>query len=308
MRLIALATLATTLVSAPAAAADPPAPECGTTLDPQVAAGQAEAARRQADWGQLLRYRDENLKLPAASAKAPRVVFIGDSITEGWNVADLAPSRLEVLNRGIGGQTTPQILLRFRQDVVNLKPAVVHILAGTNDLAGNTGPTTLKAIEDNLTSMVEIARASHIRVVLASVPPALDFPWRPGLQPSPRVVALNAWARGYARRRKLIYADYYSALADAHMGFASNLTDDGVHPNQAGYAVMSPLAGQAISRALRRSIPGQPANARPTPRETPGPVVRSADAPPSGTTRAAGAAPSGSPTWRPRAPDRGGCG
>jgi acyl-CoA thioesterase I len=236
MRLLALATIATTLVTTLAASADSP----------------AEAARRQADWGQLLRYRDENLKLPAARANAPRVVFIGDSITESWNVADLASSRLEVLNRGIGGQTTPQILLRFRQDVVELKPAVVHILAGTNDFAGNTGPTTTEAIEDNLMSMAEIAAAHRIRVVLASVPPALDFPWRPGLEPSPRIVALNAWVRAYARQRKLIYVDYYHALADAHGGIKSNLSDDGVHPNKAGYAVMTPLARQAISRALRQ--------------------------------------------------------
>jgi lysophospholipase L1-like esterase len=251
-RLTAVATIAFTLVTAPAAALDPAAPDCRTPLDLEVAAGQAEAARRQADWGQLLRYRDENMRLGTAGATVPRVVFIGDSITEAWRVAGMAPSRLEVLNRGISGQTTPQILLRFRQDVVDLKPAVVHILAGTNDLAGNTGPTTLEAIEDNLKSMVEIARANHIRVVLASVPPALDFPWRPGLEPSSRIVALNAWARGYATRRKLVYVDYYRALAASHDGFASSLSDDGVHPNQAGYAVMTPLARQAISRALRQ--------------------------------------------------------
>jgi acyl-CoA thioesterase I len=294
MRLLALATIVTTLATTLAAGADSPTP-----LDRELAAGQAEAARRQADWGQLLRYRDENLKLPAARANAPRVVFIGDSITESWNVADLASSRLEVLNRGIGGQTTAQMLLRFRQDVVELKPAVVHILAGTNDFAGNTGPTTLEAIEDNLMSMAEIARANRIRVVLASVPPALDFPWRPGLEPSPRIVALNAWARAYARRRKLIYVDYYNALADSHDGIKSTLSDDGVHPNKAGYAVMTPLARQAISRALKRT---------PRPRATRDRGARSAGSPPSATTRAAGAGRNGSPTWWPRAPDRGGSG
>ncbi len=216
MRVTALATIAIALVTTRAAAQDPAA------------------------------------RLPAAAATTPRVVFIGDSITEAWSVADLAPSRLEVLNRGIGGQTTPQILLRFRHDVVELRPRVVHILAGTNDLAGNTGPTTLEAIEDNLKSMVEIAEANHIRIVLASVPPALDFPWRPGLRPAARIVALNAWARGYARRHKLVYADYYRALTDSHGGFASSLSDDGVHPNKAGYAVMTSLARQAIARALRQ--------------------------------------------------------
>jgi lysophospholipase L1-like esterase len=294
MRLLALATIVTTLATTLAAGADSPTP-----LDRELAAGQAETAPRQADWGQLLRYRDENLKLPAARANAPRVVFIGDSITESWNVADLASSRLEVLNRGIGGQTTAQILLRFRQDVVELKPAVVHILAGTNDFAGNTGPTTLEAIEDNLMSMAEIARANRIRVVLASVPPALDFPWRPGLEPSSRIVALNAWARAYARRRKLIYVDYYNALADLHDGIKSTLSDDGVHPNKAGYAVMTPLARQAISRALKST---------PRPRATRDRGARSAGSPPSATTRAAGAGRNGSPTWWPRAPDRGGSG
>jgi lysophospholipase L1-like esterase len=207
MRLLALATIATTLVTTLAARGDSPTPDCATPLDRELAAGQAEAARRQADWGQLLRYRDG-----ADHAADPAAVSAG---------------------RG------------------ELKPAVVHILAGTNDFAGNTGPTTVEAIEDNRMSMAEIARANRIRVVLASVPPALDFPWRPGLEPSPRIVALNAWARAYARRRKLIYVDYYNALAESHDGIKSTLSDDGVHPNKAGYAVMTPLARQAISRALR---------------------------------------------------------
>ena len=188
---------------------------------------------------------------PDARDAAPRVIFFGDSITESWNLAGLALPRLEVLNRGISGETTAQLLLRFRQDVVALRPAVVHILAGTNDLAGNAGPTTLEAIEGNLMSMVEIAHAQHIAVVLGSVPPALDFPWRRGLQPAPRILALNAWMRAYATRRKLVYVDYYSALVDAQRGIKSTLSDDGVHPNAAGYAVMSPLARQSILRALR---------------------------------------------------------
>ncbi|HEX4648732.1 MAG TPA: SGNH/GDSL hydrolase family protein [Steroidobacteraceae bacterium] len=203
------------------------------------------------DWGQLLRYRQENQRLPAPRAAVPRVVFIGDSITEGWNLAGLALARVEVLNRGIGGQTTPQMLLRFRQDVVELEPSVVHILAGTNDFAGNTGPTTLEAIEDNLMSMVEIARANQVRVVLGSVPPALDFPWRQGLEPAPRILALNAWMREYAARHKLVYADYYTALTDSRGGMRSTLSDDGVHPNAAGYAVMGPLARESVLRALR---------------------------------------------------------
>lgn len=240
---MALAVIATTLATGQWA------------LGPRAAAGQTEAELRQADWAQLLRYRAENMKLPAPPAAAPRVVFIGDSITEGWNLAQLALPHAQLLNRGISGQTTPQLLVRFRQDVVELKPAAVHILGGTNDLAGNTGPTTLEAIEDNLMSMVEIAQANHIAVVLGAVPPALDFPWRRGLEPAPRIAALNAWIRAYARRRKLVYVDYESALAGPQHGFSSTLSEDGVHPNKDGYAVMSSLAREAVSRALgqRRS-------------------------------------------------------
>src|SRR5215469_16724890 len=217
-----------------------------------AAADQAEETRLRTDWAQLLRYRDENLKLPPPSAAMPRVIFLGDSITESWHVSDLQLSRLEVLNRGIGGQTTPQMLVRFQQDVVRLRPAVVHILAATNDFAENTGPTTLAAIEDNFRSMVEIAQANHIRVVLGSVLPVADYPWRRGLQPSPRITALNSWLRDYARQRKLVYVDYYSALVDAEGAQKSTLSVDGVHPNPAGYTVMAPLARRSIMQALPR--------------------------------------------------------
>lgn len=222
----------------------------GLTAATVASAEDTELERVRADWAQLAQYRDENHRLPAPSAARPRVIFLGDSLTQSWELAGLGLDEVELLNRGISGQTTPQMLVRFRQDVVDLKPAVVHILAGTNDLAGNTGPTTLKAIENNLSSMVEIAEANHIRIVLASVLPALDFPWRPGLQPAPRIVALNNWIRAYARRRNLVYADYYSALVDPQGGFKSELADDGVHPNRAGYAVMSPIAHESIRRTL----------------------------------------------------------
>jgi len=202
------------------------------------------------DLAQLLIYRDENARLPPPRADVPRVIFLGDSITQSWNLADLGLARLEVLNRGISGQTTPQMLVRFRQDVVNLKPAVVHILAGTNDFAENTGPTTLEAIEDNIRSMVEIAEANHIRVALASVLPTGDYPWRRGLQPAPRIVALNSWIRGYVSRRGLVYVDYYSALVDSRGAFKPELADDGVHPNRAGYAAMTPIARESLQRAL----------------------------------------------------------
>jgi acyl-CoA thioesterase I len=215
-----------------------------------ASAEDAEVERLRADWAQLEQYRDENQRLRPPSAARPRVIFLGDSLTQSWDLAGLRLDKVEVLNRGISGQTTPQMLVRFRQDVVDLKPTVVHILAGTNDLAGNTGPTTLEAIEHNLSSMVELARANHIRVVLCSVLPALDYPWRPGLEPAARIVALNDWIRAYAKRHELIYADYYPALADSRGGFRSELADDGVHPNSVGYAVMSPIARDAVRQAL----------------------------------------------------------
>jgi lysophospholipase L1-like esterase len=215
-----------------------------------MAGADTELERLRSDWAQLQYYRDQDSRLAPPSAARPRVIFLGDSLTESWDLSALALDKAEVLNRGISGQTTPQMLVRFRQDVVDLKPAVVHILAGTNDLAGNTGPTTLEAIENNLSSMVEIAAANHIRVVLASVLPALDYPWRPGLEPAPRIVALNDWLRAYASRRHLVYADYYSALVDGRAGFRSELADDGVHPNAAGYAIMSPIARQSVRQAL----------------------------------------------------------
>jgi lysophospholipase L1-like esterase len=211
---------------------------------------QAETARLRTDWAQLLHYRDENLRLPPPASGAPRVIFLGDSITESWHLSDLGLSQLEVLNRGISGQTTPQMLVRFQQDVVTLRPAVVHILAATNDFAENTGPTTLAAIEDNFRSMAEIAHANHIRVVLGSVLPVADFPWRRGLQPSPRIIALNSWLQAYARQHKLVYVDYYSALVDSEGGMKSALSGDGVHPNPAGYAAMRSLTRQSLLKAL----------------------------------------------------------
>lgn len=215
-----------------------------------MAAADPELERLRTDWAQLQYYGDENRELSPPSAARPRVIFLGDSLTASWDLSALALDKVEVLNRGISAQTTPQMLVRFRQDVVDLKPTVVHILAGTNDLAGNTGPTTLEAIENNLSSMVEIAAANHIQVVLASVLPALDYPWREGLRPAPRIVALNEWLRAYASRRRLVYADYYSALVDERGGFKSELADDGVHPNRAGYAVMGPIARDSIRQAL----------------------------------------------------------
>jgi lysophospholipase L1-like esterase len=180
------------------------------------------------------------------------VVFYGNSITDVWarHFDTMFPGKPYV-GRGIGGQTTPQMLVRFRQDVIALHPAVVVILAGTNDIAGNTGPSTQSMIEDNLISMVELARAGGIRVVLSSVLPAYDYRWRPGLEPAGKIVALNAWMRDYASTHDVVYLDYHSAMADERQGLRSDLSDDGVHPNEAGYRLMAPLAERAIAQALR---------------------------------------------------------
>ena len=204
------------------------------------------------DWAWLARYRADNATLAPPGAGEHRVVFYGNSITEGW--APLFPQQFPgepYIGRGISGQTTPQLLVRFHQDVVALQPAVVVILAGTNDIAGNTGPSTLGMIEDNLQAMTEIAKANGIRVVLSSVLPVYDYPWKPGLQPAPKIVALNAWMRQYAAHAGATYLDYHSAMADARGGLPPDLAQDGVHPTLKGYQVMAPLAKAAIEAAVR---------------------------------------------------------
>ena len=210
------------------------------------------AARLHNDWAWLERYRDENAALGAPGPGERRVVFIGNSITEGWAVhfPVMFPGK-PYIGRGISGQTTPQMLVRFRQDVIALRPAVVVILGGTNDIAGNTGPATLEMIQDNLVSMVELAKANGIRVVLSSVLPVYDYPWRPGLEPAGKIAALNAWMKDYAARSGVIYLDYHTAMADERRGLRAELTYDGVHPNEAGYRVMAPLAERAIAKAMR---------------------------------------------------------
>lgn len=185
-------------------------------------------------------------------ADAPTVVFIGDSITESWqsHFVESFPGK-PYIGRGISGQTTTQILARFQPDVVALKPRVVVILAGTNDIAENGGPVTLEMIENNIASMSDIAREHHIGVVLSSVLPAADYRWRQGLHPAPKIIALNQWLRRYAAAIGAVYLDYHSAMADSAGGLRADLTADGVHPNLAGYAVMAPLAEKAIRTALK---------------------------------------------------------
>jgi lysophospholipase L1-like esterase len=203
----------------------------------------------QYGWSHLWRYCKENAQLGPPAAGESRIVFFGDSITEAWNLATSFPGKPYV-NRGISGETTSQMLLRFRQDVVDLSPKAAVVLAGTNDIAGNTGPISLKAIEENIASMVEIAQANGVRVILSSVLPAFDYPWRHGQQPVEKIAALNGWLKGYASAHGLVYLDYYSAMQDERHGLPLSLSFEGVHPNGAGYAVMKPLAEKAIAQAL----------------------------------------------------------
>jgi lysophospholipase L1-like esterase len=214
----------------------------------------AASEKRLADWPELARYRSENAALPAPKNGETRVVFMGDSITDFWGrgTGVFFPGKPYV-NRGISGQTTPQMLVRFRPDVIALRPRVVVILAGTNDIAGNTGPSALGMIEDNLTSMAELARANGIKVVLASVTPVNDEV-NAGMtkgRPPQEILELNAWIKSYAQREHFVYLDYYDALLDAHQALKKELSSDGLHPDAAGYAVMAPLAQQAIEQALK---------------------------------------------------------
>lgn len=203
------------------------------------------------DWANLSRYQEENetLGLPAKGEK--RVVFMGNSITESWS--EFSPgffTENKYINRGISGQTTPQMLVRFRPDVVNLKPALVLILAGTNDIAGNTGPMTREMIEDNIYSMVELAKQNKIRVILCSVLPAADYPWKPGLNPAQKIAGLNQCLKKYAEKNRIFYLDYYSAMVDEKGGLKQEYTYDGVHPNEKGYDVMEKLVKEAIKKVL----------------------------------------------------------
>jgi acyl-CoA thioesterase I len=207
-------------------------------------------AQANPDWPGLKRYAADNAKLAPPARGEQRVVFMGNSITEGWapRFATAFPGK-PYIGRGISGQTTPQMLVRFRQDVIALKPAIVVILAGTNDIAGNTGPSTLEMIEDNLASMAELAKANGIKVVLCSVLPVSDYPWKRGLEPGPKIVALNAWIKAYAQRTGAVYVDFHSAMVDGQLGLPKEYAADGVHPTAAGYAVMEKLMVQGIRAA-----------------------------------------------------------
>jgi lysophospholipase L1-like esterase len=269
---LVLAAAATSLHAQPEPPPSPTCPKDLATSQDDLTKCQADLTKCQADltgakqyaaslqskdvdWPNLKRYAADNAALPAPDPAQPRIVFYGDSITDGWgrqpDTGDFFPGK-PYINRGISGQTTPQMLVRFQQDVVHLHPAAVLILAGTNDIAGNTGPSTPQMIEDNFTSMADIARASGIKVILASITPAYNYPWKPGVDPVPTIRELNAWLKDYCAKQSLTYVDYYSAMTDEKGAMKPGLAKDGVHPTAQGYAIMGPLAEAAIAQALKK--------------------------------------------------------
>lgn len=208
------------------------------------------------DFAELARYRAANAALATPSASESRIVFFGDSITDGWPLEESFPGKPYV-NRGISGQTTSQMLVRFRQDVVNLQPKVVVILAGTNDIAGNSGPISNEDIEANYSDIAELAKANNINVVFSSILPVYNYTPRSleffNSRPMGRILALNTWLKDYCAKNGLIYLDYFGALVDDKGMLKQDMADDGLHPNKAGYAVMAPMAEKAIQQALQHS-------------------------------------------------------
>ena len=257
-RLMASAIIVLTCFALASAQAAPQNPQ-----DPcaEVKAQLTRDEARLKDWPALARYRDANARLAPPAKGESRVVFMGDSITDSWDdprYGGFFPGK-PYADRGISGQTTPQMLIRFRPDVIALGPKVVVILAGTNDIAGNTGPMTLGAIEDNLASMAELARGHGIRVVLASLLPVSDYEKRDGKpiiqttrRPPEQIRALNEWMKRYAAENGATYLDYYSAMVDDKGFLREELSEDGLHPNAKGYEVMAPLAERAIASALKK--------------------------------------------------------
>lgn len=206
------------------------------------------------DWPYLNKYRQENTKLLFPEPDENRIVFMGDSITEFWS--SVQPDFFlgkNYINRGISGQTTPQILLRFRADVINLKPKLVVLLAGGNDIAGNTGPSTLEMIQNNIFSMIELAQLHHIKPILCSVLPANHFYWKPKEKPADTIIALNKTLRHYAETNSILFVDYYSQMVNEDKGLKVGYTDDGVHPNQKGYEIMAPLIEKTIELSLSKT-------------------------------------------------------
>jgi lysophospholipase L1-like esterase len=210
-----------------------------------IMAGKAKAQ----DWANLNKYRNENTLLTTPLSGENRIVFFGDSITEGWGT--IYPeffSGTPYINRGISGQTTSQMLLRFRPDVIELKPKIVLILAGTNDIAENTGPITLQTILGNIISMCELAHANDIKVILCSVLPAFDYPWKKGMDPAAKIEALNTMIIHYANKNHIEYVNYYSAMVDDRKGLEPIYSEDGVHPNKEGYLIMENIVRKQLEK------------------------------------------------------------
>jgi lysophospholipase L1-like esterase len=212
----------------------------------------ATASAQNKDWPGIGRYENANSTTPPATKGKVRVVYMGDSITDAWinNDSTFFKSN-NYIDRGISGQTTGQMLVRFREDVINLKPDAVVILAGINDIAENNGPSKLEDVMGNIMSMAELARANKIKVVLSSVLPAAEFPWRKTIDPKPKVKALNDMIKDYAGKNNFVYLDYFTPMVDENQGLPKRLSGDGVHPNLDGYKIMEPLAQKAVAAALK---------------------------------------------------------
>jgi lysophospholipase L1-like esterase len=251
LQMLVVSGLGWMAVTGGAQMAAPPvqAAPASASLEKELAAAQAKLM----DWAALGRYAAENAALAAPAVGERRVVFYGDSITDAWGrrpgTGTFFPGKPYV-NRGISGQTTAQMVVRFHPDVVDLHPAVVVILAGTNDVAQNTGPMTEEMTIDDFRAMTEIARANGIKVVVASILPAAEFWWHKGLEPAPKIRALNARLEAWVKSQGIVWVDYYSPMADASGAMKAGLSADGVHPNEAGYTIMAPLAEAGIKKAL----------------------------------------------------------
>ena len=204
------------------------------------------------DWSNFKQFQKENAILVPLESGKDRIVFMGNSITIGWlNIHPLFFKNKPYVNRGIGGQTTPQMLVRFRADVVDIDATAVVILAGTNDIAENTGPTTLNMILDNLKSMSEIAQANNVKIILCSILPAYDYPWRTGLEPNVKIPELNKMIKGYAEANDIHYLDYFKALNDGKNGIIKKYTTDGVHLTEEGYKLLEPMLEKALKIVLK---------------------------------------------------------
>jgi lysophospholipase L1-like esterase len=249
LRLFLVCSLLVSIVAAASAQTQPPATDTPDAMKQRI----EQMQRTLMDWPRLSRYKDANAKVPVPPKNEDRIVFMGDSITDGWKLAEYFPDK-PYINRGISGQTTPQMLIRFRPDVIALKPKAVVILAGTNDIAGNTGPMTLEMIENNYASMAELAKANGIKVIFSSVLPVHDYgKTKMSERRSPEnILKLNEWLKSYCKANGHTYLDYHAKMLDDKGMLKAEWANDGLHPNAEGYKVMAPMAVAAIQQALKK--------------------------------------------------------